>query len=408
MSHPLRNRNNDKSINELSRRHQQATWSSIPQDSLGHDGVSPGFPVAGTSFRSKSSIQQSHFDKRDSSLHLIGRTHEDVYGTDASTSASGAYNGFPSSAGLFNGINNNPSVMTLVMSGDRYDLNDPSIHRSFCRSSEISSIKPQQVHPGFTSTPYSVDSEFFYSSGKDPFYPTGSQYGEAPTEASLSSLSPYAPVFQSCNATAASSLLPEINDTTYTHTDVSPRPSLLKLPHQWKPGLCIAGDFNSTPTSAVYQLLSRGSCARRHPDLATDRYDLLSRVIHLGHSLSLKSSHSEVSPDRASSPFLFLVLLFLHLQASRLRGLMPPGLSVIEDRLTGEPAFTNYTANYVGCLDYIFFGDDSLEFSGYRPPWTDDALKRESHLHQFPSCFLPSPIRPSDHLPLQVEFRWKQ
>lgn len=72
-----------------------------------------------------------------------------------------------------------------------------------------------------------------------------------------------------------------------------------------------------------------------------------------------------------------------------------------------EPSFTNFTGNYVGCLDYLFFSFDMLNLSGFRPPLNEASLIKEAEVNQFQSYFLPSPIRPSDHLPLEAEFSWK-
>lgn len=103
---------------------------------------------------------------------------------------------------------------------------------------------------------------------------------------SRSLLSPYAPVFQISSTTRQTELIDIISTTRQQLS--------LDLPLHWKPGLLLAGDFNSTPDSAVYQLMLNGSCDRRHSDLCnTKRVELLT-PLHLGHSLSLKSSHAEV------------------------------------------------------------------------------------------------------------------
>lgn len=60
------------------------------------------------------------------------------------------------------------------------------------------------------------------------------------------------------------------------------------------PAVVLCGDFNSTPDSAVYQLLVTGTCDRLHIDLTSDRHGLLSEL-NLGHHISLKSAYAVVS-----------------------------------------------------------------------------------------------------------------
>lgn len=61
------------------------------------------------------------------------------------------------------------------------------------------------------------------------------------------------------------------------------------------PGLVLCGDFNSTPDSAVYQLMITGKCDSRHEELqSSDVYRWL-YDIPLGHGLNLKSSYGFVS-----------------------------------------------------------------------------------------------------------------
>lgn len=61
------------------------------------------------------------------------------------------------------------------------------------------------------------------------------------------------------------------------------------------PGLVICGDFNSTPDSAVYQLVTAGMCDARHDELqSSDSYKWL-RDVPLGHGLNLRSTYGAVS-----------------------------------------------------------------------------------------------------------------
>lgn len=85
-------------------------------------------------------------------------------------------------------------------------------------------------------------------------------------------------------------------------------------------GVIFAGDLNSEPSSSVYELISTGSCSLSKPDVSGDRYNVLASC-RLQHNLRMRSSYS----------------------------------------LTGqEPAFTNYTHSFIGALDYIWYGADSV------------------------------------------------
>ncbi|KAL8270104.1 hypothetical protein Esti_005958 [Eimeria stiedai] len=115
------------------------------------------------------------------------------------------------------------------------------------------------------------------------------------------------------------------------------------------PALLVCGDFNSAPDSAVYELLATGACSRQHPDLLADRHGLL-EDIELGHPLGLKSAY-------AVSKAAWEDLDVSDIRVSR----------------QCEPAFTNYT---------------------------------EAQTLQLGSAALPSPLRPSDHIPLIGDFEW--
>eukprot|EP00922_Rhytidocystis_sp_ex-Travisia-forbesii_P063473 GHVS01094439.1.p1 GENE.GHVS01094439.1~~GHVS01094439.1.p1 ORF type:complete len:910 (+),score=145.14 GHVS01094439.1:283-3012(+) len=145
------------------------------------------------------------------------------------------------------------------------------------------------------------------------------------------------------------------------------------------PSLVLVGDFNSTPDSAVYQLMASGDCDRSHEDLTTDRFGLLADL-HLGHSLSLKAAYS----------------------VSRM---MSMGITSGSSSLF-EPIFTNYTTSYAGCLDYVFYSCDSLRLLSTRDVVDETVLQVEAHAQQLLDWALPSPVRPSDHLPLLAELQF--
>ncbi len=79
--------------------------------------------------------------------------------------------------------------------------------------------------------------------------------------------------------------------------------------------LVLSGDFNSVPGSSVVDLLTNESVSPDHPDLAMDHANIFSDPSQLTHSFRLQSAFSAVNKS--------------------------------------EPAFTNYTQQFVGVLDYI-------------------------------------------------------
>ena len=90
--------------------------------------------------------------------------------------------------------------------------------------------------------------------------------------------------------------------------------------------MVLAGDFNSHPSSAVYELLTQGSVAKSHPDCAIKPLPNKSsvhssvRIPHerLTHSLGLSSAYATVCGE--------------------------------------EPECTNVKDEFSGTLDYIVYG----------------------------------------------------
>ncbi|CAE8602239.1 unnamed protein product, partial [Polarella glacialis] len=119
----------------------------------------------------------------------------------------------------------------------------------------------------------------------------------------------------------------------------------------------ICGDFNSTPQSAVYEYLRRGSVRSDHEDLRHDPCGLLNKL-NLRHSLCLATAYETCNGQEAT--------------------------------------YTNYTEDFKGTLDYIWFSPDALAVLAISQ--VDD----ESQLTQ--ETALPSSTRPSDHVSLVATF----
>merc|ERR1719335_1497903 len=124
--------------------------------------------------------------------------------------------------------------------------------------------------------------------------------------------------------------------------------------------LLVCGDFNSTPDSAVYELWRQGSVRGDHDELRVDPVGLLANLT-LGHSLRLATAYETCNGREAQ--------------------------------------YTNYTEDFKGTLDYIWFTADSLAVLAISQ--VDD----ESQLTQ--ETALPSSTRPSDHVSLVATFMFR-
>lgn len=62
------------------------------------------------------------------------------------------------------------------------------------------------------------------------------------------------------------------------------------------------------------------------------------------------------------------------------------------------PIYTNYTENFKGCLDYIFYEKDSLNVTQCVPIPEEQVLSENTAL--------PSKLFPSDHIALIVDFKY--
>eukprot|EP00931_Biecheleriopsis_adriatica_P061422 TRINITY_DN3692_c0_g3_i1.p1 TRINITY_DN3692_c0_g3~~TRINITY_DN3692_c0_g3_i1.p1 ORF type:complete len:618 (+),score=115.26 TRINITY_DN3692_c0_g3_i1:94-1947(+) len=121
--------------------------------------------------------------------------------------------------------------------------------------------------------------------------------------------------------------------------------------------LLICGDFNSTPDSAVYEYFRRGNVRSDHEDLQKDPCGLVSKLT-LRHNTCMATAY---------------------------------------ETCTGrEATFTNYTEDFKGTLDYIWFSPDSLSVLAISQVDDETQLTQETAL--------PSSTRPSDHVSLVATF----
>ncbi|KAF2278492.1 uncharacterized protein EI97DRAFT_256322 [Westerdykella ornata] len=119
--------------------------------------------------------------------------------------------------------------------------------------------------------------------------------------------------------------------------------------------LLLCGDFNSLPNSGVYDLITQGSLSNSHSDLGSRNYGNFTRD-GISHPFSLKSSYASIN----------------------------------------ELAFTNYTPNFVGVLDYIWYSTNTLQVIGLLGEVDKDYLAK---VPGFPNYHFPS-----DHLALFAQY----
>jgi CCR4-NOT transcription complex subunit 6 len=123
--------------------------------------------------------------------------------------------------------------------------------------------------------------------------------------------------------------------------------------------LVICGDFNSTPDTAVYDLLSRQAVHPGHPDMnvatGDDVPNVLPDAMNITHSFQLGSAYQSI--------------------------------------LGEEPWVTNYTVNFKGALDYIWYSAQNLR------PLSAAPIPEEAVLTKHGEA-LPSTEYSSDHIML--------
>jgi len=134
--------------------------------------------------------------------------------------------------------------------------------------------------------------------------------------------------------------------------------------------LVIAGDFNSLPGSDPHTLLVHGAM---QPD-GGDPHGLLT-TLPLRHNLPLRSAMATVGAHANASA-----------ESHELQRMEPP--------------YTNYTAHFVGTLDYMFYTYDRLSVGGLLEMVEDKQVQEHTAL--------PSPLFSSDHVPLLSEFHFKR
>ncbi|XP_026675284.1 2',5'-phosphodiesterase 12 [Ceratina calcarata] len=117
------------------------------------------------------------------------------------------------------------------------------------------------------------------------------------------------------------------------------------------------GDFNSTPADGVYELMTQKFIPEDYCDWTTSPVQEHVKNVSIKHDLNLASA-------------------------------------------CGTPKYTNYTATFSGCLDYIFYQTDHLKVEQVIPMPSEEELTAYTGL--------PSVVSPSDHISLCVDLKWSK
>ncbi|XP_052685301.1 uncharacterized protein LOC128165125 isoform X1 [Crassostrea angulata] len=128
--------------------------------------------------------------------------------------------------------------------------------------------------------------------------------------------------------------------------------------------LILCGDLNSLPESGVVEYLLSGKVARTHTDFKD-----------IGYEDALQKIHASNDKDSFCHDF--------RLNTAYEKDIMP---------------FTNYTYDFKGIIDYIFYSKDHMNLIGMLGPLEEEWFRQNKVL----GC--PHPHVPSDHFPLLVEF----
>lgn len=132
--------------------------------------------------------------------------------------------------------------------------------------------------------------------------------------------------------------------------------------------LLLCGDFNSLPDSGVIEFLSSGRVAMDHQDFKELGYkSCLQRI-------SNSSSEQTINPNEFTHSF--------KLASAYSEDIMP---------------YTNYTFDFKGIIDYIFYAKQAMVPLGLLGPVSSEWLRENKVV----GC--PHPHIPSDHFPLLVE-----
>ena len=150
----------------------------------------------------------------------------------------------------------------------------------------------------------------------------------------------------------------EANVESLDEMPVEPGPSI-EYPSGPQIPLVLCGDFNCAADSGVYDLIIKGSVPGNHIDMGNRGYGNFTRD-GMAHPFKLQSAY----------------------------------------KTSDELAFTNYTPNFTGILDYIWYSTNALQVRELLGNVDEEYLQK---VPGFPNHWFPS-----DHLALKADFTVKQ
>lgn len=130
--------------------------------------------------------------------------------------------------------------------------------------------------------------------------------------------------------------------------------------------------MNSDPNSSAYEYLTQGYVNEKHKDCLKCKKFLYSQMT------------------------LFLFLIFFYFLVDHFK-CINHSLKLIS--AYGTPAFTNYTDDFKGCLDYIFYQKCKMTVESTVPIPSEEELSK--------NVALPSRVYPSDHISLIADLKIK-
>lgn len=128
----------------------------------------------------------------------------------------------------------------------------------------------------------------------------------------------------------------------------------------------LCGDFNSLPESGVCDFLANGAISSEHPDFASHTYEPYT-MDGAKHSLCLRNAYALLTEETELE--------------------------------SGATPFTNFTPNFFGIIDYIWYRPTTLSVTGLLGSISTEYIKQ--------IVGLPTQHFPSDHVALLTEFKFE-
>ena len=143
----------------------------------------------------------------------------------------------------------------------------------------------------------------------------------------------------------------------------------------------LCGDFNTLPSTELYEMFSVNAISE----------EMIAKFLSSDILIPVKQSKIALFATQSEMVPYFRVF-------EKFYTIPEPVKSAYMTIQGKEPEFTNYTGDFHGCLDYIFYSDGVLPVSVLAMPEEKD-LKSE--------VALPNTVMSSDHLSIKAEFRFE-